>query len=283
MSEIINNQARLFSNLDFTLNRYEKLCRTIVESKYISLTLGDYLKSRVEETGNPSIIMRHDIDRSPRCALRVAKIEHKYGIFGTYYFRDRRHTFVPAILDEIASLGHEIGYHYENIDKCKGNVESAKLLFEKELNGFRRRYDVKTVCAHGNPLTPWDNKDIWKSARFADYGLLGEAFLSLDYGQFAYFSDSGRTWVNNKSQKMPGKDSVETAFSHLKPKNTDDVIEIVKEETLPNICILTHPERWRGDVIGFIGKYFLDLAFSWGKVAIYSYRKAVNSEAALHH
>lgn len=264
---------RILSNLDFTLHKYEELCRTIARSKYACLRLVDYLQLAHKHGDKPYIIMRHDIDRVPRRALDIAQAEHSYGIRATYYFRDRKDTYVTGIMDRVASFGHEIGYHYETIDKCKGNIEMARTLFKKELANFRARYEVKTVCAHGNPLTSYDNKDIWESAELSDFGLLGEAFLSLDYSRFAYFSDSGRTWLNSKSQKMPGKDFVETAFNDMHPESTDDVIEIIRGGKLPNICILTHPERWTGDIIQFSRRYLLDLAFSWGKVAISTYRR----------
>jgi hypothetical protein len=259
--------------VDFTLNKYEKLCQTAAVSKYTSITIADYLQLDQGIINRPYIVMRHDIDRSPQRALDTARVEHKYGISSTYYFRTQRGTYIPDIIDEIASLGHEIGYHYETLDKCKGNLKSAQALFQKELTAFKKRYTVKTVCAHGNPLTRNDNKDIWKSMEFSDFGLLGEAFLSIDFDRFAYFSDSGRTWLNSKSQKLPGKDSVETAFNQVQPKRTDDVIEIIKQGKLPNICVLTHPERWCKDVIGFSSRYLLDTAFSWGKVAIYAFRR----------
>lgn len=248
------------------------LCEAVARSKYSTVTLADYLKLNNEKNTKSYIILRHDIDRSPKRALDVARVEHRYGIRATYYIRTKKATFIPAIIDGIASYGHEIGFHYETLDKCKGNMEQAKELFKNELAKFQNRYNVKTVCAHGNPLTKNDNKDIWNSLKLEDFGLLGEAFLALDYSKFDYFSDSGRTWLNNKNQKMPGKDSVETAFNLLQPKSTDDVIRIIMEGSLPNICILSHPERWT-KIIGFPGRYLLDLVFSWGKVAIYAYKK----------
>lgn len=258
--------------MDFTLDKYAALCETIAESRYCSITLADYLK-QAKKDSQPYIILRHDIDRSPQRALDAARVEHRYNIRATYYFRFQRATYVPDILDEIFSLGHEIGYHYETIDKCKGDMRKAEKLFEKELSDFRSRYNVKTVCAHGNPLTRYDNKSIWQKLKLSDFELLGEAFLSLDFNKFAYFSDSGRTWLNHKSQKMPGKDSVQTAFDHNITKSTDDVIKIISEGKIPNICILSHPERWSKDLFGFTRRYLLDAAFSWGKVAIYAYRQ----------
>jgi hypothetical protein len=260
-----------FSNWDYTLDKYDKLCNAIVLSKYTCVPVASYLQ--LEPKNKSYIIMRHDIDRTPQRALEIAKVEHKYNISGTYYFRAQRGTYAPDIMDKIVSLGHEIGFHYETVDKCKGDLEAASELFKKELANFRRRYEVRTVCAHGNPLTKYDNKDIWKTIRLDDMRLLGEAFLALDFNKFAYFSDSGRTWLKNKSQKMQGKDDVNTAFEYMRPKCTDDVINIIKDGKLPNICILTHCERWSKDIMSFSSRYLFDFACSWGKVAIYIYRK----------
>ena len=263
----------MYTHLDFTLSKYEELCQAITASKYSTTTLVEYLQMIPEKRRESYIIMRHDIDRSPKRALEVARVERKYAIKATYYFRAQRATFIPNIIDEIASYGHEIGYHYETVDKCHGNIIPAKQLFTDELSNFRKRYDIKTVCAHGNPLTKNDNKDIWKDLKLSDYGLLGEAFLALDYTQFAYFSDSGRTWLNIKSQKMSGKDSVDTSFIKIRPKTTNDLIWIINNGTLPNINILAHPERWSRNFVGFIGRLSTDLLFSGGKLIIYAYRR----------
>jgi hypothetical protein len=263
-------QKTILSKLDFTVNRYEELCQAIAESKYANATIAGYLQMDKGNKEKPYIILRHDIDRTPQRALDISLVEKKYGLKATYYFRES--TYVTKIMDEIASYGHEIGFHYETLDRSKGNMEAAITLFQHELALFRERYEVKTVCAHGNPLTRYDNKDIWKSLSLADFGLLGEAFLALDFTRFAYFSDSGRTWLKTASQKMPGKDDVKTAFDSIKAKNTDELIEIISEGTLPNICILTHPERWCKGIFAFTSRYLIDLAFSCGKVAISMYQ-----------
>jgi len=263
----------MLGNWDFTLRKYDGLCKAVANSRCTSVTFSDYLEHYRWDDGNSFIIMRHDIDRDAGCASNIAKLEHQYGIKGSYYFRMRKGTYTTDIIDEIASYGHEIGYHYETLDKSKGNVELAIELFERDLAEFRKRYEVKTICAHGNPLTRYDNKDIWKKCKFSDFGLLGEPYLSLDYSKFAYFSDSGRTWKNDKAQKMEGKDYIETAFTLIQPRNTDELIQIIKEGALPNVCILAHPERWSKGVASFISRRLLDFAFSWGKVAIYMYKR----------
>ena len=259
----------MLSNLDFTIQKYRELCQVITESKYVNCTLREYLTPNSLKTAQSSIILRHDIDRTPTRALDVARVEHEFGLKGTYYFRAQKNIFVTKIIDQIAYLGHEIGYHYETMDKSQGKLDLAVNIFERELVSFREKYEITTVCAHGNPLTKYDNKDIWKVITLSNYGLLGEAFLSLDFAKFAYFSDSGRTWQNNEAQKMPGKDSVTSAFDQVKMKRTDDLIRVVGEGAIPNICILTHPERWTKNMVSFTTRYFLDLAFSYGKIVIY--------------
>lgn len=258
--------------MDFTQKKYEELCGTVRSSKYKCLTLADYLLLNQNKRDGNYIIMRHDIDRTPYRALEIAEIEHKYGISATYYFRFMKGVYIREVIDEILALGHEIGFHYETMDKCKGDFEQAKALFDKEFAEFNSKSRIKTVCAHGNPLTIFDNKDIWKSLKYSDYSLLGEAFFALDFNRFGYFSDSGRTWIKSKSQKMPGKDDVATKFDHIQPKNTDDIIKIIHAKSIPNICILTHCERWTKNSIEFANRYLFDLACSSGKVLISAIR-----------
>ena len=91
--------------------------------------------------------MRHDTDRKPENALRMAVLEHELGIQSTYYFRFP-YTFKPDIIGKIHDLGHEVGYHYEVLSKARGDYEKAVELFEQELSEFREIVDVKTICMH---------------------------------------------------------------------------------------------------------------------------------------
>lgn len=261
----------MLEHWDFTLLKYAELCKNISKSRYTCVTMKEFLLNDVGRTNN-YLILRHDIDRMCRNALDTAKVEKEYDLQATYYFRYAKNTYNLDIIDKIAALGHEIGYHYETLDRCKGDRERAKVLFSRELGIIRQNYEIKTVCAHGNPLTPYDNKSIWNELKLEDFGLLGEAFLCLDFTKFAYFSDSGRTWYNSKTQKMPGKDDVKTAFDSIFAKNTDQLIEIINKGGLPNLCILTHPERWNKNLPGFIFRYCVDLVFSLGKTGITLYR-----------
>lgn len=246
------------------------LCKAIQNSRYKNVTIKEYLELDGKDKES-FILVRHDIDRCAKRALDTAIVENQHKIKATYYFRMRKDSYVPEIMDKIASLGHEIGYHYETLDKCKGNLEKAVYLFGEELQELRKRYDIKTACAHGNPLTSFDNKDVWRKCRFSDFGLLGEPYLSIDYNKVAYFTESGRTWDEDKAQKI--KDSVNSIFNNIRIKSADDLIKVIDMGNLPNICILTHPERWIDNWKGYLIRYVIDIIYRWGKGGLYLWRK----------
>ena len=110
-----------------------------------------------------SLILRHDVDRYPSQTLKMAELEFNLGITATYYFRIVPSVFKDDVIKKVAELGHEIGYHYEDLTICKGNNEKAIKSFERNyLEKIRRFYPVQTICMHGSPMSPWDNKKLWE-------------------------------------------------------------------------------------------------------------------------
>ena len=43
---------------------------------------------------------------------------------------------------------------------------------------------------HGSPLSKWNDLDLWDNYDFKKYGILGEAFMSIDYDNVDYFTDT---------------------------------------------------------------------------------------------
>lgn len=224
-------------NMDFTLSRYEDLCRSIMNSRYTPVTVEQHLNGF---NSDYIVIMRHDVDKKPENALKMAELEEKYSIRSTYYFRSVKKVFDPDIIEKVARLGHEIGFHYENLAKANGDYEKAIEMFKKELKEFKKIYDVKTICMHGSSLSKWDNRDMWKRYDFKDFGILGEAYLSLNFSDIAYFSDSGGYWYN---EKFNLKDTV-NSDNQVLIENTEDIIDLIENEELRKLCILSHPDRW---------------------------------------
>jgi hypothetical protein len=113
---------------------------------------------------------------------------------------------------------------------------------------------------HGRPLSKYDNLELWKKHDFNDFGLAGEAYLSVD-NSLNYFSDTGRTWDlgSNMRDYIPGKN--EQVFAHT----TDDLIGLIERKALNNFYILTHPERWPSSFIGWSLYFSVDLVVNLGK------------------
>jgi len=153
-------------------------------------------------------------------------------------------VFEPEMIKMICDMGHEIGYHYEVLDKAKGDKAKAIVLFENELKIFREVADVKTVCMHGNPLAKWSNRDLWEEYDFRDFGIIGEPYLSIDYNKVLYFSDTGRNWKNNFSIK----DKVNSTL-HEDIDSTDDIIKLIYTRKYQQMCILSHPNRWSASIV----------------------------------
>ena len=257
--------------LDFTLKKYEKLCEAIVSSEYSPMKMETYFELQ-RPVG--SITLRHDVDRMPENALKMAEIENRYNIKSTYYFRTRPDVFIPSLIKKIADLGHEIGYHYEVLDTADGNFEKAIKIFEEDLSRFREICNVKTICMHGNPLSKWTNKDLWGEYNFEDFGIIGEPYLSIDYTLVTYFTDTGRAWNESRYSVKDVIDS-KTNQAAGRIKNTDHLIEIIKEGNFEQICILVHPNRWNDNRLEWLKELIGQNVKNVGKYGIIWYKKVI--------
>jgi len=145
---------------DFSFTIYRDLIAEIKKTEFKVLTLKDYFQQKHHPPA--FFIIRHDVDRRPEHALKMALVESSYGIQSTYYFRVNKRVFKREIIQKIAELGHEIGYHYEVVDKAHGDMDLAGRIFDVDLAKLRALADISTAAMHGNPLTSWDNKDFWQ-------------------------------------------------------------------------------------------------------------------------
>lgn len=248
-----------FNDLDFTLDKFQQLCYSLEKNGYSSITLAEYMAMR--EPPEKFMMLRHDIDRNPYKALETAKIEQEYHIKATYYFRTvNDDLFCPEIIAEIHDMGHEVGYHYEVLNECKGNYEDAIKLFEFNLKRFEDICDVKTVCMHGQPLSKYDNRDIWTKYDYRDFGILGEAYLSIGKS-VNYLCDTGRNWNFDHCLR----DFIPNKTERFSANSTNDLIELIESGNVSNFYILTHPERWSSNNFEWILFYSKDMVFNAGK------------------
>jgi hypothetical protein len=220
---------------DFTTRIYRNLIIELIRAGYTFQTFQEFLVKPAKRV----IIIRHDIDTRKKNSLHFAYIEHALDLPTTYYFRILPKSFDPVVLSLIKNLGHEIGYHYEDLTLANGDMQKAIALFEEHLSALRQHYPVKTICMHGSPMSKYDNRDLWKKYRYRDYGIIGEPYFDIDFNNVLYLTDTGRTWNNNG---ISVRDKVKRAHN-LRIRSTREMIRKIPE--FPDKVMLTfHPQRW---------------------------------------
>jgi hypothetical protein len=230
--------------MDFTLKIYKELIQAIRSADYEFQTFEQYLTNPLQR----AVILRNDVDRKPARALRLAEILSGLDIKATFYFRMVKSSWDELIMAEIVHLGHELGYHYEDLTTAKGDSKLAIKSFENNLAMFRQYYPVKTICMHGSPLSRWDNRSLWTEFNYRDYGISGEPYLDLDFSQVLYLTDSGRCWNGGNTIV---RDKVSSKFN-FNLKSTFDLIIALKQNILPEKIMLTvHPQRWTDNLLSW--------------------------------
>jgi hypothetical protein len=152
-----------FTPVDFTLKIYRSLLESLIAQGHTFQPYAEFL----ERPAARAIILRHDVEARYGNALAFAKIQHELGVRGTYYFRFLPRHFDKEIIRQIAALGHETGYHYDDLSHCHGDYDKAIRRFEANLATLREIAPVKTICMEGAPLSKWDNRELWSKPQAA--------------------------------------------------------------------------------------------------------------------
>lgn len=233
--------------MDFTLRIYRKLLTGLLHKEYQFLTFEQYCQTPADQLPKRFVILRHDVDLKAKNSLVTAQIEHELGIQASYYFRVVPESNQPDIIRAIAVLGHEIGYHYEDMAIANGDVAKAYEHFIQQLAYFRQYYPVVTICMHGAPTSKWDGRELWKHYDYHEYGIVGEPYFDVDFSQMFYLTDTGRRWDGYKvsvRDKIPLYQDQWTAQG-LVYRRTQQIVRAAQNEQLPaRIMITTHPQRW---------------------------------------
>lgn len=244
---------------DFTLEKYRELLQSFHAADYRFATFEDYCNGF---SSDRYVILRHDVDSKAGNSLATARIEHALGIKASYYFRVVEQSNKPEIISEIVALGHEIGYHYEDMSLFEGDKDKAFEHFKKHLGYLRQFYPVKTICMHGSPRSKFDGRDLWKHFDYRELGLIGEPYLDADFSQLFYLTDTGRRWDGfnvSVRDKVPVHQD-EWARKGLVYHSTDDVINAMANQLLPKkLMLTTHPQRWTNRRSEWLVEYFLQL------------------------
>jgi hypothetical protein len=252
---------------DFTLHTFRRLLLAFKDQQYLFQTFASFLKNPASR----AIILRHDVDARKLNSLRTAQIEADLGITGTYNFRIVPKSFDEDIIRRIAAMGHEIGYHYEDLSTTKGDYEKAIRLFEQNLTKLRHLVPIETICMHGSPLSKYDNRKIWENYDYRNYGIIGEPYFDLDFNNVLYLTDTGRRWdgvkvsVRDKAQYVIREPvEVERKIHNSLPLqpttcNFHTTFDIIRSTThlSDHIMINVHPQRWDDRPLLWIREFFL--------------------------
>jgi hypothetical protein len=188
----------------------------------------------------------------PENSLDFAKILNSKKLKGTFYFRSKPYSWKIKIVKEIYNLGHEIGYHYENLSDFKGDFSKAISDFENNLKKLRQIVPISTICMHGSPLSKHDNRDLWKEFNYKDFELIAEPYFDVDFNSVLYLTDTGRNWNTSKGNI---RDTVKTK-NNINFNSTDEIISAFNHDILPNqIMINFHPQRWSNNKLLWIQEF----------------------------
>ena len=256
----------------FKLEQYRRTLETLKKSQQRIGSVSDFFE--LDDGHRPQIVLRHDVDRLPKWSVEMARLEAEFKMRSTYYFRmTKKGQFPKSELIQIATLGHETGYHYETLSQCDGDLEKAIELFRSNLGKLRALSPCKTVAMHGAPLSPHYNQDLLVGKNLADFGLIADAGSSFSATPLYYFTDTGGEWNtsgrNNLRDHVAG--SVPLPFD-VTPDDSDQFLKLIQAE--PHLIYLSaHPERWGKNAIQFGTAQARDSAVNLAKIIIRTLRK----------
>jgi hypothetical protein len=251
---------------DFTFETYRKLLKQIIQSGYEFQSMEEFITT----PKNKVVVLRHDSDIWPKNDLKMAHIENELKVRSSYYFRVPE-TFNEEIILKIVGLSHEIGYHYEDLVRSKGNQDMAIANFKINLNQLRRFYPVKTITRHGRPLSRIESLKLWEEYNYKSLGIKAEPYLDVDYSKVLYLTDNGSKW-NASSSNI--RDYTYSEYFNFDIETTFDLIKSFSQNKLPNQIILNvHPARWNDNLFIWLYRYFLQKAKNITKSVLKSFRK----------
>ena len=240
---------------DFSLLKYQLLLEELLAAGYSLLPVVEFLCTDAKK----AVALRHDVDRHIDQAITMARIEHDLRLQTTYYFRKKDIVNNPDAIKEIAALGHETGYHYENLSAHYGDAEAAYSDFCDTLHTLRTITWADGVCAHGSPLSKFKNTDLWDRYSYRTAGAAYELSRDIRYDNVCYLSDTGRRW---DCGKFNIRDRVVQPWQYDNIKTTDQLIAALQENRLPDKILLNiHPQRWNDG----LGRWMMELVGQWVK------------------
>ncbi len=231
--------------MDFTLKKYRDLVSALKDVGYEFVSYADYAEGKRAER---LVVMRHDVDRSMNRALRMAQVERELGVKASYYVREK-FLMEKERIGQLVDMGHEVGYHYEELVTERGDVNKAYARFVRNIKLLRQLADVRTITMHGSPMSGIDSKEMWREYDYRELGLIGEPQMDIDWREMVYLTDTGRSWCGISRRDKVADRALAWKAKGWVYETTDDMIKAVREGKFPNcVMMTTHSQRWTDNV-----------------------------------
>ncbi len=231
----------------FTFGNWDKFCRRLAEGGMLSAPARE-----ISRGSGKYLVLKHDVETNVGRACRMAEIESKHGHRGSYYVQAYLMSSSENIkmLEAMRHSGHEISYHHDVMDSCKGNLAEALSEFEENRRTFEANgFIVQTVCQHGNPVIErvgyTSNRDFFRSAPVQER-YPGIADIMVDFQVkadtvYKYYSDAG--WGFKLIYDPINDDRVDSSGSNIGFGDLDELYREIERSTI-GCFISTHPHRW---------------------------------------
>jgi hypothetical protein len=219
---------------------YENILKYAKNHGYKSVGIGEY--HRIYLTSDDKVlVLRHDVDISPKAALKMARIDARNGCKATYYFRKNT---AGKYTRKIKKLGFEIGFHYETVaEYCiengikeitSENEEQIRSICLKKLaddvSEFESRFgECLTIASHGHAI---NQRLSYPNSRLFEYKnsyrivpVLIEAYNKELTESFDEYISDGDFFVGGFRYRSSVRQAIDRGCN--------------------KICFLSHPTHWR--------------------------------------
>ena len=240
----------------FTYKKWENFCLRLQQMGLQSIPARE-----VKGISGGYLVLKHDVETNVGSAYRMAQIEEKYGHRGSYYVQAYllENSENVVLLQKMQKMGHEISYHYDVMDSCKGDLSAAMEEFETNRKRFEENgFSVITVCQHGNPVVErvgyTSNRDFFRSKEVCDrYPDIADIMVNYPAAyetEYLYFSDAGRIF---KRIYDPINNDVMDSEDKNIPYEDLTVLQNALQREKGNI-VSVHPHRWTASATKYVVK-----------------------------
>ena len=230
----------------FVYKKWDAFCKKLSQNGRVSIPA-----SSVSADLASYVVLKHDVETDVSRAYKMAAIEHKYGHCGSYYVQaylldDAKNV---EMLQKMQEMGHEVSYHYDVMDSCRGDIDAAIVEFEQNKEKFENNgFELKTLCQHGNPIVErvgyTSNRDFFRCERVRElYPALSDIMVNFKEQRntdYVYYSDAGRKFKMIYDPLF--NDVINSDDKNVIYKDLDAVL--ASFDAGGRYIISTHPHRW---------------------------------------